>query len=77
MKTNTISKEMREVNVLRYGATKIYVDNGETLRMQVKIQLDDECKNGVYSWSVTADIYIKNVAEVIIILRAVAAMKKY
>ena len=59
MKTNTISKEMREVNVLRYGATKIYVDNGETLRMQVKIQLDDECKNGVYSWSVTADIYIK------------------
>lgn len=25
MKTNTISKEMREVNVLRYGATKIYV----------------------------------------------------
>lgn len=58
MKTNTISKEMREVNVLRYGATKIYVDNGETLRMQVKIQLDDECKNGVYSWSVTADIYI-------------------
>lgn len=77
MKTNTISKEMREVNVLRYGATKIYVDNGETLRMQVKIQLDDECKNGVYSWSVTADIYIKNVAEVIIILRAVIAMKKY
>ncbi|WP_337646958.1 hypothetical protein [Paraprevotella clara] len=77
MKTNTISKEMREVNVLRYGATKIYVDNGETLRMQVKIQLDDECKNGVYSWSVTADIYIKNVAEVIIILRAVVAMKKY
>ena len=68
---------MREVNVLRYGATKIYVDNGETLRMQVKIQLDDECKNGVYSWSVTADIYIKNVAEVIIILRAVVAMKKY
>ena len=59
MKTNTISKEMREVNVLRYGATKVYVDNGETLRMQVKIQLDDECKNGVYSWSVTADIYIK------------------
>ena len=44
MKTNTISKEMREVNVLRYGATKIYVDNGETLRMQVKIQLDDECR---------------------------------
>ena len=77
MKTNTISKEIREVNVLRYGATKVYVDNGETLRMQVKIQLDDECKNGVYSWSVTADIYIKNVTEDIIILRAVVAMKKY
>ena len=39
MKTNTISKEMREVNVLRYGATKVYVDNGETLRMQVKYNL--------------------------------------
>ena len=52
MKTNTISKEMREVNVLRYGATKIYVDNGETLRMQVKIQLDDVLQCAAFRFTV-------------------------
>lgn len=59
MKTNTISKETRELNALRYEETKVYTENGETFRMRVKIQLADECRNGVCSWSVTADIDIK------------------
>ena len=59
MKTNTISNETRELNALRYETTKVYTENGNTFRMKVKIQLADECKNGVCSWSVTADIDIK------------------
>lgn len=49
MKTNNIS----------YTASKNYVENGTTYRIDVKIQLTDECKNGVCHWSITADIYGK------------------
>ena len=49
MKTNNIS----------YTASKNYVENGTTYRIDVEIQLADECKNGVCHWSITADIYGK------------------
>lgn len=42
---------------LNFKASKNYVENGVTYRIDVKIQLADECKNGVCHWSVTADIY--------------------
>lgn len=56
MKANAILSSAKEVNALRYNLTKVYTENGETFRINVKIQLTDECKNGVCSWSVTADI---------------------
>nr|DAG17238.1 MAG TPA: PROTEIN/RNA Complex translation initiation, 48S, small [Caudoviricetes sp.] len=48
-----------KTNILSYTASKNYVENGTTYRIDVKIQLTDECKNGVYHWSITADIYGK------------------
>ena len=46
-----------KTNILSYTASKNYVENGTTYRIDVKIQLTDECKNGVCHWSITADIY--------------------
>lgn len=48
-----------KTNKLSYTASKNYVENGVSRRIDVKIQLADECKNGVCSWSITADIYEK------------------
>lgn len=48
-----------KTNKLSYSASKNYVENGVTYRIYVKIQLADECKNGVCNWSITADIYEK------------------
>lgn len=48
-----------KTNILSYTASKNYVENGTTYRIDVKIQLTDECKNGVCHWSITADIYGK------------------
>lgn len=44
---------------LSYNVTKIYVENGITYKMNVRISLGDYCKNGVCDWSITADIYEK------------------
>lgn len=48
-----------ETKNLSYNVTKFYVENGITYKMNVRISLDDCCKNGVYDWSITADIYEK------------------
>lgn len=48
-----------KTNKLSYTASKNYVENGTTCRIDVKIQFADECKNSVCSWSITADIYGK------------------
>lgn len=48
-----------KTNILSYTASKNYVENGTTYRIDVEIQLADECKNGVCHWSITADIYGK------------------
>lgn len=48
-----------KTNKLSYTESITYVKNGTTYRINVKIQLADECKNGVCSWSVTAEIYEK------------------
>ena len=44
---------------LSYNVTKIYVENGVTYKMDVRISLGDFCKNGICDWSITADIYEK------------------
>lgn len=48
-----------ETNILSYNVTKIYVENGITYKMNVRINLDDYGKNGICDWSITADIYEK------------------
>nr|DAH35771.1 MAG TPA: hypothetical protein [Caudoviricetes sp.] len=42
---------------LYYTASKKYAESGTTYRIDVEVQLKDECNNGVCNWSVTADIY--------------------
>ena len=49
----------KEVNALRYSVSKIYKENGETFRIDVKISLDDDCKNTCCDWSITGNIYRK------------------
>lgn len=44
---------------LSYNVTKLYVENGITYKMNVRISLDDFCKNGICDWNITADIYEK------------------
>lgn len=48
-----------KTNNLSYNVTKIYVENRITYKMNVRISLDDSCKNGICDWSITADIYEK------------------
>lgn len=48
-----------KTNELSYNVTKFYVENGIIYKMNVRISLNDYCKNGVCDWSITADIYEK------------------
>lgn len=48
-----------KTNILSYNVTKIYVEDGIIYKMNVRISLDDYGKNGICSWSITADIYEK------------------
>ena len=48
-----------ETKNLFYNVTKFYVENGITYKMNVCINLDDCCKNGVCDWGIIADIYEK------------------
>lgn len=48
-----------KTKALNYKVSKNYVNNGTTYRIDVTVKLADECKNGVCTWSVTADIYEK------------------
>lgn len=42
---------------LSYNVAKYFVENGATYKMNVRISLGDYGKNGIYYWSITADIY--------------------
>lgn len=50
---------MKTTNKLVYITSKIYVNSGTTFKMNVKISLDDCCKNNICDWSITAEIYEK------------------
>lgn len=44
-------------NGISYKESKTYVENGVTYMIFVNILLDDECNNGVCSWSVTGNMF--------------------
>lgn len=50
---------METTNRLEYKHERIYTEDGEELKMVVKISLGDDCKNNICEWSITADIYYK------------------
>lgn len=51
---------METANKLFYSGTKFFTENEEDYRITVRISLDDDCKNNICDWSVTADIRQKN-----------------
>lgn len=51
---------METTNKLEYKHKRIYTEDGEKLKMVVKISLDDNCKNKICDWSITADIYYES-----------------
>lgn len=48
-----------ETNTLKHTVSKIYLDNGNTYKVIATIKLNDECKNGICSWSITGILYQK------------------
>lgn len=48
-----------ETNTLKHTVSKIYLDNGNTYKVIATIKLNDECKNGMCSWSITGILYQK------------------
>ena len=50
---------MTTTNRLCYTVSKRYIQAGTTFEINVKILLADDCKNGMYDFSITADIYEK------------------
>lgn len=49
-----------KTNILSHSISKNYLENGNAYRIDARISLADDCKNGVCHWSVTADIYRKS-----------------
>lgn len=50
---------METSNKLSYSKTHFFTENGTLYKITAKVSLDDDCKNGMYDFSVTADIYEK------------------
>lgn len=48
-----------ETNTLKHTVSKIYLDNGNTYKVIATIKLNDECKNGTCSWSITGTLQQK------------------
>lgn len=51
---------METANKLFYSGTKFFTENEEDYRITVRISLDDDCKNNICDWSITADVDWKN-----------------
>lgn len=51
---------METTNKLIYRQTNYFTENEENYRITTTVSLDDDCHNGIYDWSVTADIRWKN-----------------
>lgn len=50
---------METSNKLSYSKTHFFVEDGTQYKIIAKVSLDDDCKNTMYDFSVTADIYYK------------------
>lgn len=50
---------METSNKLSYSKTRLFVENGTQYKIIAKVSLNDDCKNGMYDFSITADIYEK------------------
>lgn len=50
---------METSNKLSYSKTHFFVENGTQYKITAKVSLDDDCKNTMYDFNVTADIYEK------------------
>lgn len=48
---------MKTSNKLSYSKTRFFTENETQYKITAKVSLDDDCKNGMYDFSVTADIY--------------------
>lgn len=48
---------IKVVGGLKYKDTIFYKENGERYKMVVHIRMDDECKNKICEFAITADIY--------------------
>lgn len=48
---------MKTSNELSYSKTRFYTENETQYKITAKVSLNDDCKNGMYDFSVTADIY--------------------
>ncbi len=68
---------MTTTNRLCYTVSKRYIQAGKTFQIDVRISLDDDCKNDIFGWSITADIYKKEKTGVSFGVLVAAAMKKY
>lgn len=50
---------METSNKLSYSKTHLFTENGTQYKITANVSLDDDCKNGMSDFSVTADIYEK------------------
>lgn len=50
---------METSNKLSYSKTHFFVEDGTQYKITSKVSLDDDCKNTMYDFSVTADIHYK------------------
>lgn len=44
---------------LKFNASKVYTQDGQTYKINVKIRLNDECKNSICEFAITCDGYRK------------------
>ena len=49
--------EEKVVNGLKYDDTVFFEEDGEKYKMVVHIRMNDECKNNICDFAITADIY--------------------
>lgn len=57
--TDRVTNLLNTYNTMKYKTSKTYLENGNTMRMDVEIRLNDECRNGHEEFAMTCDIYRK------------------
>jgi hypothetical protein len=60
MNTPTTNESVLTKSQKRFYGPKVYCENGCTYRIKAQVRYDDECGNGHNSFSITADIDVKD-----------------